>query len=168
MCAYIHIFIGLNGMKRSKQKLLLEQVDKKLEVFKAVSRSERPEKGWINTIRLGLGMTYEQLSKRMNFQTRLAVRDLEKREANGSITLNSLSDAANSLNMRLVYGFIPQAGSLQAMIEERAEELAREIVMKTSHTMTLEDQALSKERLIKAVEERKAELLYERPKYLWD
>ena len=42
-------------MKDLKQKLLIEQVDKKLNAFKALENIDRPKKGWINTIRQALG-----------------------------------------------------------------------------------------------------------------
>ena len=42
--------------------------------------------------------------------------------------------------MQLVYGFVPNDGSLDALIEKRANELATQIVMRTSNTMKLEDQ----------------------------
>jgi hypothetical protein len=48
------------------------------------------------------------------------------------------------LDMQLVYGFVPNDGSLDALIEKRAKELATQIVMRTANTMKLEDQANSK------------------------
>lgn len=44
------------------------------------------------------------------------------------------------------------------MIERRAFEIAGEIVMRTSHTMKLEDQANSKERLENAIKDRAEKL----------
>ena len=52
--------------------------------------------------------------------------------------------------MQLVYGFVPYDGSLDALIEKRATELATKIVMRTSNTMQLEDQGNSNERIIKS------------------
>lgn len=40
--------------------------------------------------------------------------------------------------------------------------------MRTSHTMKLEDQENTKERIEKAIEERMKEILNEMPKSLWD
>jgi len=113
-------------------------------------------------------MSYQQLSLRMGFDGRNSSREVEQREENGSITLNSLSQAAQALDMRLVYGFIPKDGSLQAIIENRARELAKEIVLKTSHTMALEDQETSNERRKEAIEDRTKQIVYEMPRYLWD
>jgi hypothetical protein len=46
--------------------------------------------------------------------------------------------------MQLVYGFVPNDGSLDALIKKRATELASQIVMRSANTMKLEDQANSK------------------------
>ncbi len=54
------------------------------------------------------------------------------------------------------------------MIEKKAEELATIIVQRTSHTMALEDQEVSKERIKKAIKQQADELKYELPKTLWD
>jgi hypothetical protein len=54
------------------------------------------------------------------------------------------------------------------MIEKRAKELAKEIVLRTNNTMTLEDQQNSAERIEQAIAQKTAEIKYEMPKYLWD
>ena len=93
---------------------------------------------------------------------------MEQREKDGSISLKSLRETARALDMELVYGFVPKDGSLDALIDRKARELARQIVSRTSNTMNLEDQGNSDARLSKAIEERTAMLKYEMPKLLWD
>ena len=68
-------------------------------------------------------MTLRQLGNRMNISPQ-SVGEMENREANGTITLNSLKDMANALDMRLVYGFMPKDGSIEKMIEKKAREIA--------------------------------------------
>jgi hypothetical protein len=70
--------------------------------------------------------------------------------------------------MKLVYGFVPQEGTIQNMIDEKALRLARQIVGRTSVSMKLEDQENSSDRIAKAVKERAEELKRENPKLLWD
>ena len=94
--------------------------------------------------------------------------DMEKREKDGSITIKSLREIARAMDMQLVYGFVPNDGSLDALIEKRATELATQIVMRTANTMKLEDQANSKKRLETAIRERAAAIKNELPKILWD
>jgi hypothetical protein len=72
------------------------------------------------------------------------------------------------LDMKLVYGFVPTNGSLEKIIQEKARERAREIVMRTSTTMKLEDQENSQERIKQAIEDLADELQREIPKSLWD
>jgi predicted DNA-binding mobile mystery protein A len=93
---------------------------------------------------------------------------MENREVAGTITLKTLRDVANAMDMQLVYGFVPKNKSLEQMIEKRAKQLATEIVMRTNNTMTLEDQQNSKERIEEAITQKTNEIKSEMPKYLWD
>jgi hypothetical protein len=70
--------------------------------------------------------------------------------------------------MQFVYGFVPNATSLDALIEQRATELATQIVMRTAQSMSLEDQANTEERLQNAIKERASNIINEMPKLLWD
>lgn len=154
-------------MKNTKQQLLIQQTDKKLAPFKPLTLNVVPTKGWINTVRTSLKMSLRQLGGRLKISAQSA-KEIEDREVNGTITLNSLKDAANALDLKLVYGFIAKHGSLEQMIEKRAKEIATEIVMRTNTTMTLEDQQNSKERIEQAINQKTSEIKFELPKYLWD
>jgi predicted DNA-binding mobile mystery protein A len=154
-------------MKNTKQQLLIQQTDKKLAVFKPLTSNVIPAKGWINTVRTSLKMSFWQLGNRLKISAQSA-KEIEDREANGTITLNSLKEAANALDLKLVYGFVAKSGSLEQMIEDRAKEIATEIVMRTNITMTLEDQQNSKERIEQAIAQKTTEIKFDMPKYLWD
>lgn len=154
-------------MKNNKQLLLIQQTDKKTQVFKELKSVITPSKGWINTFRKALKMSLRQLGNRLQISPQ-SVREIEEREANGTITIKSMRDVANALDMQLVYGFISKHDSLEQMIEKRAKELAKEIVMRTHNTMTLESQENSAERIEQAIAQKSAEIKYEMPKYLWD
>lgn len=154
-------------MKDTKQRLIIEQVDRKLSVFSPLQTVTIPGKGWIHTVRTALNMSLRQLGERLGI-TPSSVQDIEKREMEGAITIKALREAAAALDMQLVYGLIPKDGSLETMIEKRAEELATQIVQRTSQTMALEDQEVSKERIRKAIKQQTAELKYELPRTLWD
>lgn len=154
-------------MKDKKRILLIEQLDTKLSYFMAVDEVALPSSGWIKSIRTVLKMSLRQLGNRINISPQ-SVGDMEKREANGSITLNTLRELAIGLDMKLVYGFVPNKGSIDEMIEERALEIAKEIVGRTHVTMTLEDQQNSTDRIAKAIAQKTEEIKQEMPKYLWD
>jgi hypothetical protein len=57
---------------------------------------------------------------------------------------------------------------LDALIEKKAKELAKQIVMRTAHNMQLEDQGNSNKRIEAAIRERTAAIQNEMPKILWD
>ena len=154
-------------MKNTKQQLILEQIDKKLATLKVLKDTTVPSKGWIHTMRTGLQMSLRQLSAKIAIAPQ-SLKDMESREVAGTITLNTLRDIANAMDMQLVYGFVSKHESLEQMIEKRAKELATEIVMRTNNTMTLEDQQNSKERIEKAIAQKTNEIKSEMPKYLWD
>lgn len=149
------------------KKLVLEQLDRKFDKLAVLKDFEIPGKGWINAIRTGLNMSLVQLAKRLN-KTSVSVREIEQREKERGITLKKLIEVAEALDCHFVYGFIPREGSLERIIEKRALKVAAEIVMRTSHTMKLEDQENSEERIKKAVKDRAEKIKNEMPKYLWD
>ena len=145
----------------------MDQLEKKLQNFKKAELVQVPAKGWLHVIRNTMGISLQQVANRMNV-TRQSVQAIERREQEGSITLKNLQAAADALDMKLVYGFVPKDGSIEGLIERKSKAMAKEIVTKVSHTMMLEDQGVSQERLQKAVEERAAVIKSEMPKALWD
>jgi len=153
--------------KIKQHKLLLEQLDKRMQAFNILREVAIPATGWIHAIRTALRMSLRQMGNRLNI-TPQSMKEIEQREKEGSITLKNLREAGRALDMQLVYGFIPKEGSLEKIIEKKAYEIAKEIVKRTSHSMMLEDQENSKERIEKAIKERAEEIKNEMPGYLWD
>lgn len=155
-------------MKLQNSKLILRQLDKKLMALQPL-QDAMPATGWVNLIRKTLNMSLRQLGDRLSI-TPQSIRDIEKREKEGTVSLKALREAARALDMTLVYGFIPKDkdGSLEKMIERKAYEKAQKIVSRTSTTMKLEDQGNSKERIKQAVAELADEIRREMPKNLWD
>lgn len=154
-------------MKNMNRQLLIDHLDKKLAMLQGLADSEIPTKGWINAVRTTLGMTLAQLAKRLN-KTPVAVKEIEEREQSKTITLKKLIEVGEALNLRFVYGFVPKESSLRTMIEKRARDVAREIVLRTSHSMALEDQKNSDERLEQSIKDRAEMLNQELPRHLWD
>jgi len=148
-------------------KLQFQQLNEKMNQLTGLQHVIVPPTGWIKAIRNGIGMSMEQLGKKLSI-TKQGVMDIEKREKEGAITIKSMQEIAKAMDTQFVYGFIPKAGSLEQMIETRALEIAAKIVERTSTTMKLEDQANSKERIEKAIKERASEIINKTPKILWD
>ena len=149
------------------RRLALEQLDKKLQKLAVIADSDLPPNGWIYSIRTTLNMSLAQLGKRLK-KTAQSVKEIEERERDKSLTLKRLIEFAEALNLRFVYGFVPKDSSIENLIEKRATEVAREIVMRTSHTMSLEDQQNSDARLQNAIKDRAEKIKQEMPKFLWD
>ena len=115
---------------RNKRILLIEQLDQKLQPFSQTRMVLVPERGWINTIRTTLNMTMAQLGSKLNI-TRQGVKRIEESEANGTITLNSLKDVANAMDLKFVYALVPKNGNIDDLIETKAKKLAQKIVLRT-------------------------------------
>lgn len=150
-----------------KQKLIMEQLDAKILQLKKIENLVITSSGWVYSIRQALGMSMRQLGNRMGI-TPQSVKEIEEREQNETISIKVLRQFGKSLDLKLIYGFIPQSGSLENIIEKRAHELAKEIVNRTSISMKLEDQENNPLRIQKAIKEKADEIKIEMPKYLWD
>jgi predicted DNA-binding mobile mystery protein A len=95
------------------------------------------------------------------------VSAIERAEAKGLITLKTLRAAAEGLNCTLVYALVPNE-PLDAMVRERAAEIADARLRRTNQTMKLENQALNSHQLKKERERLIDELLRGDPRRLWD
>ena len=153
-------------MIKHKQNFTIEQVNKKLLAFDNLRNTPRPTEGWVHAIRNGMKMSMRQLGKRLDV-TPQSVKELETREKVGTVTLDALEKAGKALNMKLVYGFVPE-GSIDEMIADQARRVATMIVMRTSKSQNPEGTETSTERIEREIEELTEELKRTMPRYLWD
>lgn len=154
-------------MKNLKQKLIIEQLDKKIELLHKIDKLDIPSEGWVYSIRMALKMTLRQLGSKVGI-TAQSMKEIEQREKSKTISLKVLQEVAHALDMKFVYGFIPKENNIEAIIKKRAYEIAEKIVLRTSKTMQLEAQENSEARIQKAINDRVDEIIREMPKYLWD
>ncbi len=152
---------------RNQRKLLIEQLDQKLQPFSETRKVLIPERGWIHVIRTTLNMTMAQLGAKLNI-TRQGVKRIEESEAGGTITLNSLKDVASAMDLKLVYALIPKDGNIDKLIQLKAERLAQKIVLRTNQNMKLEDQGIGDEKIAKTINELAYEIKREMKRSLWD
>jgi predicted DNA-binding mobile mystery protein A len=150
-----------------EKSLQIQQLNSKMLAFASLQKVAPPPTGWIKAIRNAIGMSMLQLGNRLSI-TKQSVQDMESREKDGSVSIKALREAARALDMQLVYGFVPNDGSLEALIDRKAKELAMQIVMRTNNSMKLEDQENTKQRIAKAIQERAIAIKNEMPKTLWD
>jgi len=102
-----------------------ESVDQSLSLFRESMRSLKPSTGWARAIRQSLGMSAEQLARRIGV-SRATIVTLERSEARGRITLASLEKLSRGLGCRVVYALVPEMGaSLADLKRSRARKVAR-------------------------------------------
>jgi predicted DNA-binding mobile mystery protein A len=152
---------------RNQRKLLIEQLDRKLKPFLGSEIVIIPDNGWINTIRTIINMTLEQLGKKLNM-TKQGVKRIEESEAAGTITIKSLKEVGNALDMKFVYGFVPIDGSIDSLLDRKSRILAEKIILRTNQNMMLEDQEIEKENLKNAIKDLSNEIKFELKRTIWD
>lgn len=142
-----------------------KSIDKQLEPLKKI-RLNPPAKGWIRAIRDALGLTTEQLAKRLKV-SQPSITALEQDEVRQGITLARLEKAAQALDCTLVYALVPNS-SLVEKVEKRAYLKAKEILSPIHRTMSLEAQGLTPEEQEQEYQELAYTLLKENIRRLWD
>lgn len=147
------------------KKLIREQLDSKLEKLKILYSGLLPTTGWIRVIREALGMTTADLAKRVKLDQSRITR-LENAEIDGDLKISSMKKIAQGLNMKFVYGFIPE-DSLEQIVQDQARKIAQKKLMKVDHTMRLEDQELNQIDKEKSLEDLIQKILLNDMKGLW-
>lgn len=141
------------------------QLDDQLSSLRSRQLPNRPDQGWIRTIREALGMSLRQLGERSSM-TKASAAQMERREAAGTITLNSIQKLATAMEADFHYFVLPRRG-LEETVRRRAEFLARRLAKEVSDSMALEDQATSEDRLRELIEYHTVRIL-EDEGALWD
>jgi predicted DNA-binding mobile mystery protein A len=119
--------------------LARRQLDKRLNrIREGIPFLTAPRGGWVKALRSAYGMSQTDLASRMRI-SRQAVAQLERREAEGGITLKALEQAADALGAEVVYAIVPRQ-PLTDTLEERALKIARQMTGSVRHSMRLEDQ----------------------------
>lgn len=161
------MLVEKRALMRDIKLIVLRSISQKIEQFRLTVNVIPPVEGWIKAIRVGLNMSRSQFAKKLGVSTE-AARQLEKREAEGRATLNALRDAANAMEMKLVYAIVPREDSLEQYREKRARKLARSIVLRTHQHMRLEAQEVADEILEAAINDATLELLRTNDGRIWD
>jgi predicted DNA-binding mobile mystery protein A len=152
-------------MKVKYRKLAIRQLDETMSRYKPLEAVQL-RKGWIRAIRDALGMTGEQLAKRLGVNKQRVSR-LERDEVLGKVTLKTLHKVAGALDCRFVYGFVPRE-SLERMVEKNARALAAKRMKRSNQTMRLEKQELSEKEQREAFEVIVGDITSTMPRSLWD
>src|SRR6266849_4014799 len=117
------------------------RLDERFKELGPVKRYASPVRGWIKAIREGLGMSTEQLAKRLGIRQPSVVA-MEQSEAKGTIELATLRRVAAALDCTLVYALVPNK-PLETMVRDRARGFARRRREAVEQSMLLEDQKVA-------------------------
>src|SRR5262245_34330533 len=105
-------------MKLKNSFLVIRQLDKKMQGLHSLQDIISPKEGWVSLLRKTLKSSQRQWGEKLSI-TAQSFSEIEAREKEGTITLKTLRDTADALDMKLVYGFIPKDGTLEKMIERK-------------------------------------------------
>jgi predicted DNA-binding mobile mystery protein A len=119
----------------------------------------------LKEIREALGRTERQQAQRLGISSS-TLHKSEQSEAQERISLGQLRKLADGLDCELVYALVPRK-ALTEVVQNRAKQLAKEEVYGVAHTMGLEDQRPTDERIQKQVARRAEDLLRGKWSNLW-
>jgi predicted DNA-binding mobile mystery protein A len=145
----------------------IQQLDETVKPFRRVWEVATPVGGWVRAIREALGMTNVQLAKRLGRKAPQTIEDMQQSEAAGTIKLDTLRELAEAMGCRLVYAVVP-VKPLDEMRRERATDVARKALARTSHSMKLEAQDVGSKAEQRALDRQVEKLLIGNPKRLWE
>jgi predicted DNA-binding mobile mystery protein A len=112
----------------SPSLMALDQFDRHiphLQLAAAALRDQKPRGGWVRGIRNLLQMSMRDFAVRIDFRQPASVKELERNERLGTISLQTLVRAADALNADFVYAIIPRT-PLREFVAIRARELLKE------------------------------------------
>lgn len=142
-----------------------KKLERRLARLRPVDELVRPPRGWVRAIRDAIGMTAAQLASRMKV-TQPTIADLEKAESESRVTLASLERAAAAMGCTLVYALVPRR-PLEDVVQERARQVAGEILGRVDHTMRLEAQGVDADDMDDARARLADKLVREKIRSLW-
>jgi predicted DNA-binding mobile mystery protein A len=154
---------------RTPVKLLaLELFDQELPQLQQAAktlRENQPREGWVRGIRKSLGMSMRAFAGRIGYKEPASVKELERNERAGSITLDTLRRAADAIDADFVYAIVPRY-KLRDTVAARAREVAQQRIAPVAKSMALEEQGLTKAQIDRQVDELATEL-ERKPEMLW-
>lgn len=105
---------------KPKDIVRLAELDRQLRELATEGWASTPRNGWAKTLRLAMCMSSRALGQRLDMSGQ-GVRKLELAEADGTITLNTLTRLAEGLDCEVRYVLVPRT-SLVDQVLRRAQE----------------------------------------------
>jgi len=133
----------LAAVKPEVRGLIRKGLDQRVAALKSTAaHAQRPARGWLRAVREAIGLKQETVARTIGV-TRPSYRDLESSEARGSISLSSLTRAAEAMDCELVYFLVPRDAVAKTFGElALRHDSAMKHLHASEHSMALEGQAV--------------------------
>lgn len=155
-----------SNLKKTVKNTVINQYRAIANSMIGVRLSKKPKEGWVRAIRTALGMSGSQLGERMGV-SRNRISVLERKEAEGNITLNQLQELAEQLGCDLTYALVPQK-PIENMIDDRATEITSRSIEANAQNMFLEGQLIDEKAKTRLFNEIKEEIIKSGGRVLWN
>lgn len=147
------------------KSVIKKQLKEKVDALVGIKLPQKPKQGWIRTIREALDMSGAQLGEKLGM-SRNKISILERKEADGNITIAQLELLASGLDCEFVYAIVPKK-TVDETVDARVEEIVKSIMNSSYQNMFLEAQQISAEKQDEAAKLLKDELKAAGGKSLW-
>ena len=130
-------------MNEEMAQIVRRSLERRLPALRGAQfAAQKPVRGWLRAVRDAVKLSQDKVAKKLGTR-RQSYADMEAAEARGSITMNSLRRAAESMDCELVYFLIPREGVALtygelAQIHDPMTEIRRAV----AHSMALEGQSV--------------------------
>jgi predicted DNA-binding mobile mystery protein A len=155
-------------MDQSHQRIVMPDFLQRRRLARILDRSavqlgniRQPEKGWIATMRLALGMSAENVARRKGV-SRNAVYQAERSEQDGAISLKQMEAIAKAMGGTFVYAIVPSAP---------VEQLKHQQAVHRAHALSAQEPAYAKWSINDQqdwIDDATAKLLHDMPPSFWD
>ncbi|MDQ3234829.1 MAG: helix-turn-helix domain-containing protein [Pseudobdellovibrionaceae bacterium] len=138
----------------ASHSLSIQQAERRFKELRRVLPHMKVKGGWIAYVRHTIGMTFANLAKVTDLSIS-TVQQMEKREAKGQVTLQTLEKIAQAMNCELMYAFVPKQ-PINEYLKDKAHEKATQLIKQADIHMLLEDQRVEeplKDRVARLAEE---------------
>lgn len=141
-----------------EQRRLARIVDR---AAKQIGSIERPERGWVSTVRKALGMSAEQVAQRKGV-SRNAVYQAERSEKEGAVSLKQMEQLAAAMGCKFVYAIVPE----QRVEEVKYQQAQRKAVLLAAQEPGFEGWPADERE--DWIDDKTAELLHDMPSHFWE
>ena len=124
-------------------KLAMSQAERRFEKLRSIVDVTKIKPGWISYMRQVMCMTLTNLAEAVSL-TPATVQQMEKREEEGKVTVETLEKLARAMECEFVYAFVP-CKEIKETLHEKAISKASRIVKRADTHMELEDQKVEED-----------------------